>query len=67
MVKRGKKLEELKKKLRQEAVRRYGENITPCSHKTFDKCFTLHKDKLLFWFNIGEDTKVITHKIEQEA
>jgi len=60
-------LEEIKRKLHQEAISRYGEGITPCSNKeSFDHCYTIHEDKLLFWFNAGEDTKVIYHRINQE-
>jgi hypothetical protein len=60
-------LEDIKRKLHQEAISRYGENITPCSNKeSFDTCYTIHEDMLLFWFNAGEDTKVITHVLNQE-
>jgi hypothetical protein len=60
-------MEELKKKLHQEAVERYG-NITPCSrYKIFEQCFKKYENKLTFWFNVEDgSTKVICHDLDQE-
>lgn len=57
-------MQELKQKLIAKAIDKHKE-IYPCSDKvSFDDCFTIHKDKLVFWYNDSElSTHILTESI----
>ena len=58
-------IEELKQALRIAATRRYGE-IRPLARRTFDECYTMHRQRILqFWFNVkSESTRLIQGDIQ---
>ena len=44
------------------AVEQYGK-ISKCGNaKTWDDCFTDENGEVLFWFNVGKDTHMISEK-----
>lgn len=44
------------------AVEKYG-NISFCGNaKTWDECFTDENGEVMFWFNVGKDTHMISEK-----
>ena len=56
-------MEKLKEELKKEAKDLHGE-ISPCGRKeSLDDCFIEYKGRLLFWFNVGENTKVLAREI----
>ena len=58
-------MEDLKKELRQEAEEKHGKIYPPGRMENLDDCYTVEKDKVLFWFNIeGQTTKAITREIK---
>lgn len=50
------------------AAIRHNAPILPISNKLFFKdCFTAHKNKLIFWYNvIGDDGREYSHSIVEE-
>jgi hypothetical protein len=57
-------LENLKASLSEQAKRKYGEISKPSKCITWDDCYTIHEDHLVFWFNIeDESTKVLKHPL----
>ena len=53
--------EQLKNEMIDEAVKRYGD-ISYCGNKTnWNDCFTEEEGYLMFWFNVGKDTKTIRY------
>lgn len=54
---------EIEKKLITEAKHKYGK-IKPCSGKAIDECFTVYKNKLMFWFNDEDnDTRIVSRNL----
>jgi len=48
--------------LMRKAVEQYGK-ISKCGNaKTWDDCFTDENGEVLFWFNVGKDTHMISEK-----
>jgi hypothetical protein len=57
-------MKRIKEKLKKQARKLYGEIIPAGNCKDFEECFTFHEDKILFWFNLkDQSTKLISHKI----
>lgn len=56
----------LKDILIQKAKDEYGDNIKPCgNHTDLYDSFTIHKNKLIFWFNIDSNTtKILFENME---
>lgn len=57
------RIEIAKLRLINQAIDRHpGDQITPCSNsrgsKTWDECFTNDMGILVFWYNIGSDTRM---------
>ena len=51
-----------KASLMRKAVEKYG-NISFCGNaKTWDECFTDENGEVMFWFNVGKDTHMISEK-----
>lgn len=57
-------MDELKEKLINKAQSLYGK-IKPCGKReSFDECFTIYHDKILFWFNGSDDsTKILSETL----
>lgn len=56
-------MKKLKEELKKEAIDKHGE-ITPCGKKkSLDDCFMIEKGKIFFWFNVGENTKVLERRM----
>jgi len=57
-------MDELKAKLINRAQSLYGK-IKPCGKReSFDECFTIYHDKILFWFNGSDDsTKILSETL----
>jgi hypothetical protein len=56
-------MNELKQKMILRAKKQY-KQIHPCtSKKSFRDCFTVEKDRMIFWFNTADET---THILMQE-
>lgn len=58
-------MEDIKRELRQEAEEKHGKIYPPGKMTKLDDCYTVEKDKLLFWFNPEKDqtTRVITRDL----
>jgi len=49
-------MEHIKKQLREEAEKKYGK-IFPAGHnKELEDCYTQHESRLIFWFNLEDQT-----------
>jgi hypothetical protein len=53
----------VKQKLFYEALNKYG-HISPCNDLDFRDCFTIEDDRVYFWFNVDNTTKIEGTKIE---
>jgi len=54
---------EQKVSLMRKAAEKYGDNISLCGPtKSWDDCFTIENGEILFWFNVGKDTHMISEK-----
>jgi hypothetical protein len=49
------KLDKFKKNLIEEAEKKFGDIIYVSNKKNWDDCFTVEKDKIIFWFNTKKD------------
>lgn len=57
-------LELRKQRLIDEAIQRHpGQDLTPCSNvRSLSECFTDDTGALIFWYNVGKDTRAIAEK-----
>jgi len=53
-----------KQRLVDQAIRRHpGQDLAPCKNvKTLGQCFPDDTGALVFWYNVGEDTRAIAEK-----
>lgn len=59
-------MDTIKKRMIEKAKSIYG-SISFCGRKTsWDECFTLNGNVLMFWFNIGRDTRAITEEVRHD-
>jgi hypothetical protein len=57
-------MKELKEQLKREAVEKHGKIYPSGDRKVLDDCFTISENKILFWFNLdNETTKVLIREI----
>jgi len=58
-------MKDIKEELKAAAVEQYG-SIEPCGDKThLDQCFTVADNKILFWFNVGNDTRILHRDLHE--
>lgn len=59
-------IEKLKIKMLAIAILKHrNKKVEPCGDlKSFSECFSQEKNKLLFWYNIGNDTHMITETLK---
>ena len=57
-------MKELKTKLYNRALEKYPELELCPTVKEFDESFTVFKNQLVFWFNVGDDTFAIKEEIK---
>lgn len=54
-------IKEAKRQLIQEAMEKY-RKVYPCgSYQSFEECFTVHKDRLVLWFDTEDHS---THAVQ---
>lgn len=55
-----------KAELLEEAYKKSGDNITPCtSKKSFAECYTIESKCIIFWYNIRENTHTLKKCIHE--
>jgi hypothetical protein len=58
-------MEDLKKEMRQEAEEKHGKIYPSGRRNSLDDCYTEHDNKLMFWFNLEDQTtKAMVREIQ---
>lgn len=49
-------MEEIKREMKQEAEKKHGKIYPAGKLRNFEDCFTVEEGKVLFWFNVEDQT-----------